>query len=95
MKAREPSVAYVVSHPEAPTYNMHDAKSNFSRLVDQAAAGQEIIIAKAGKPVARLVALRDSSSTRRLGVADGQWDIPDDFDDPLPSAIFSVFSEDE
>ncbi|MBI4984712.1 MAG: type II toxin-antitoxin system prevent-host-death family antitoxin, partial [Rhodocyclales bacterium] len=37
-------------------FNMHDAKSNLSRLVDEAAAGKEIIIAKAGKPAARLVA---------------------------------------
>lgn len=75
----------------AATYNMHDAKSNLSRLVDQAAAGNEIIIAKAGKPAARLVPLRPEpakTGVRPLGIARGRFEVPDDFDDPLPAAMW-------
>lgn len=69
-------------------YNMHDAKSNLSRLVDQAAAGREIIIARDGKPAARLVALESGRRRVRLGIAEGRFTVPDDFDDPLPDEIW-------
>jgi len=69
-------------------YNMHGAKSNLSRLVDQAAAGREIIIARDGKPAARLVALESGRRRVRLGIAEGSFDVPDDFDDPLPDEIW-------
>lgn len=69
-------------------YNMHDAKSNLSRLVDQAAAGREVIIAKAGKPAARLVALDAGRHGIRVGVAEGKFAIPEDFDEPLPSDLW-------
>lgn len=72
---------------EAPAvYNMHDAKSNLSRLVDMAAAGREVVIAKAGTPAARLVPLATVTGTKRhLGLAAGQFAVPDDFDEPLPA----------
>lgn len=54
------------------TYNIHDAKTHFSRLVEAAAAGQEVIIAKAGKPVAKLVALSAVGRPRELGALTGQ-----------------------
>lgn len=76
---------------EAPAmYNMHDAKSNLSRLVDQAAAGHEVVIAKAGKPAARLVPLAPVAAPkkRRLGLAAGKFAVPDDFDDPLPPELW-------
>lgn len=69
-------------------YNMHDAKSNLSRLVDQAAAGCEIIIARDGKPAARLVALNSGRRRVRLGIAEGRFDVPDEFDDPLPDELW-------
>ena len=69
--------------------NIHAAKTNFSSLVDQAAAGEEILIARSGKPVARLVALE--KKPRVLGRMDGKFDIPDDFDDPLPPDILALF----
>ena len=69
-------------------YNMHDAKSNLSRLVDQAAAGCEIIIARDGKPAARLVALESGRRRVLLGIAEGRFDVPDDFDDPLPDELW-------
>ena len=74
------------------TYNMHDAKSNLSRLVDQAAAGKEIIIAKAGKPVARLVPLATARpAPRKLGLLAGKYDVPDDIDTPFADEIERMF----
>lgn len=54
------------------TYNIHEAKTHFSRLVDAAAAGEEIIIAKAGKPVAKLVPVTAVSGARKLGALAGK-----------------------
>jgi prevent-host-death family protein len=74
------------------TVNVHEAKTHFSRLVDQAAAGEEIIIAKAGKPVARLVPLASSHRPkRRLGALAGVAVIPADFDAPLPDEVIDAF----
>jgi prevent-host-death family protein len=75
------------------TVNLHAAKTHFSRLVDAAAAGEEIIIAKAGKPVARLVPLssREERPKRRLGLLSGQATIPADFDAPLPDEVIDAF----
>jgi len=63
--------------------NVHDAKTHFSRLLEQAHAGQEIILAKAGKPYARLVPLAPDTAGRRPGRLAGRVD--DAFFDPLPS----------
>jgi len=86
----EPSAVHAACPAPAPLlhFNMHDAKSNLSKLVDQAAAGQEIIIAKAGKPAARLVALEQPGCGIRVGMAAGKFEIPADFDDPLPDEIW-------
>jgi prevent-host-death family protein len=75
------------------TVNVHDAKTHFSRLVDQAAAGEEIIIAKAGKPVAKLVPLTSPHERpkRRLGALAGVAVIPADFDAPLPDGVIDTF----
>jgi prevent-host-death family protein len=72
--------------------NVHAAKTHFSRLVDQAAAGEEIIIAKAGKPVARLMPLAPTERPKRkLGALKGKLVIPDDFDAPLPDDLLDLF----
>ena len=71
--------------------NMHDAKTHFSRLVDAAAQGEEIIIAKAGKPTARLVAIEPVKTKRRFGALKGKIRIADDFDAPLPDDIQAAF----
>lgn len=72
--------------------NIHDAKTHLSRLVEQAAAGEEIIIAKAGRPVARLVALAElSAPPRRLGLLAGRIAVPDDIDAPFAEAIEGMF----
>jgi prevent-host-death family protein len=69
------------------TINIHAAKTQLSRLVDEAAAGKEIIIARAGKPVARLVPLATPQTLqkRALGRLAGQLTAPTDFDAPLPT----------
>ncbi len=73
------------------TFNLHDAKTHFSRLVDAAANGEEIIIAKAGVPAARLVPLEPKGKRIKFGVLKGKVRISDDFDAPLPSEIIAGF----
>jgi prevent-host-death family protein len=73
------------------TVNIHAAKSQLSRLLDAAVAGEEVIIAKAGRPIARLVAIERKQERRKLGTLSGQFRVPDDFDDPLPDEILDAF----
>ena len=71
--------------------NLYEAKTRLSELVDRAAAGEEIVIAKAGRPVARLVAMETKPKKRQLGLwRDKVW-IGPDFDDPLPEDIQRAF----
>jgi prevent-host-death family protein len=63
-----------------PTVNIHAAKSQLSRLLDAAVAGEEVIIAKAGKPIARLVPIERKQERRKLGTLAGQFRVPDDFE---------------
>ena len=74
-----------------PTVNIHAAKTNFSSLVDQAASGTEIIIAKAGKPVARLMPLEKPAAGIKFGLLKGRAIVPDNFDDPLPDWLLDAF----
>ena len=73
--------------------NIHAAKTHLSRLVDEVAAGREIIIARAGKPVAKLVPLTapKGSPKRVLGVLRGRLSVPHDFDAPLPEEALDGF----
>ena len=73
------------------TVNIHEAKTHLSRFVDKAAAGEEIIIARAGKPVARLVALAEQGSPRVLGLGKGRFQLPDDFDSMHSDEIARMF----
>lgn len=73
------------------TINIHEAKTHLSRLVEDVAAGEEVIIAKAGRPIARLVALEKLAGRRKLGILAGEMVIPDDFDAPLPDDILADF----
>jgi prevent-host-death family protein len=73
------------------TVNIHEAKTHFSRLVDAAASGEEIVIAKAGKPAARLVPMERAKVTRRFGGLKGKVRIADDFDAPLPDDLVAAF----
>jgi prevent-host-death family protein len=71
--------------------NIHEAKTHFSRLLERVAMGEEVVIAKAGKPVAKLVALSKRPKNRILGSARGEFTVPDDFNDPLPKEIEDLF----
>jgi len=75
------------------TVNIHAAKTHFSKLVEKAASGEEIIIAKAGLPVARLVPIASDAvrPKRRLGGLAGKATIPSDFDAPLPDDVLDAF----
>lgn len=73
------------------TVNMHEAKTHFSQLVNAAAKGREILIAKAGKPVAKLVSIQKKKSKVRFGVLKGKIRMADDFDAPLPEDIIDLF----
>jgi len=66
------------------TVNVHDAKTNLSKLLEQVSKGEEIVIAKAGKPVARLVREVPRKRERPLGTMRGKFAVPDDFNDPMP-----------
>ena len=70
--------------------NIHEAKTNLSRLVDEVTAGAEIVIAKAGKPVAKLVPI-GRSRVRKPGFLKGRIKIAADFDAPLPSELLDAF----
>ena len=73
------------------TVNIHAAKTNLSSLVEEAAAGEEIIIAKAGTPRARLVPLAKPAARRKPGMWKGLIKVYDTFDDPLPPDIAAAF----
>lgn len=73
------------------TINIHEAKTHLSRLVEGVAGGEEVIIAKAGKPMARLVALEKPAGRRKLGILAGKMVVPDDFDAPLPDELLALF----
>lgn len=73
------------------TVNMHEAKTHLSRLVEDASEGEEIVIAKAGKPVARLVPVRPMRKRRKLGWLKGKLEVPEDFDAPLPDEVIAEF----
>lgn len=75
----------------AHTVNIHEAKTHLSRLLEEVAAGGEVIISKAGKPIARLVPLATKGPVRRFGALKGQLWIADDFDAPLPPEIVADF----
>jgi prevent-host-death family protein len=72
-------------------YNLYEAKTSLSRLVDRAASGEEIILSKAGKPLAKLVPYHRPAQPRQPGGWEGQVRISEDFDAPLPSEILDAF----
>lgn len=73
------------------TVSLYDAKTHLSSLVERAAAGEEIVITKSGKPKARLVPMDDVRALREPGRGRGQWRICDNFDDPLPDDLIALF----
>jgi prevent-host-death family protein len=75
--------------------NLYEAKSRLSALVERAAAGEEIIIAKAGHPKARLVPFQRAKQLREPGGWEGEVWVADDFDEPLPPDILKAFTGEE
>lgn len=73
------------------TVNIHEAKTNLSRLIKAVVEGGEVVIAKAGKPMVRLVPFVEKKSPRRLGGLKGKIQIADDFDAPLPDDLQAAF----
>lgn len=75
--------------------NIHEAKTQLSRLLRRVAEGEEITIARAGVPVAKLVAVPAANRLRPLGAMEGQIQIADDFDAPLPDDLLALFYGEE
>jgi prevent-host-death family protein len=77
------------------TYNIHEAKTQLSRLVEQAARGEPFVIAKAGKPMVKVMALNapEPSQIRRFGFMAGHIQVPDDFDRMGEEDIARLFEE--
>ena len=73
------------------TVNIHADKTQLSRLLEQVEEGEEIVIARAGKPIARIVPLVPTRPKRRLGILEGQYTVADNIDDPLPDDLLEEF----
>lgn len=71
--------------------NIHDAKTHLSRLVEDVARGAQVVIAKAGKPMARLVPIAPARRVRQPGFLKGKIKIADDFDSALPADVLDAF----
>lgn len=79
------------------TYNIHDAKTHLSRLLDEVQRGKPFVIAKAGKPIARVTGIKapTEGQERRLGFLAGQIDVPEDFDRMDEAMIANLFGADD
>ena len=77
------------------TVNIHDAKTHFSKIINKVLAGEEIIIAKGGKPLVRLTPYTESKALRKGGQLKGMIEVSPDFDAPLPKDTFHKFYGDE
>lgn len=78
-------------------YNIHEAKTKFSKLVHDATQGEEIVIAKSGKPILKLVRYeaKKTKSKRELGFLKGKIKFSEDFDSPLPPQVLKYFEGNE
>ncbi|MDI6792032.1 MAG: type II toxin-antitoxin system Phd/YefM family antitoxin [bacterium] len=73
--------------------NIHEAKTHFSQLLTRVGNGEEIVIARAGKPIARLIPITKRGNQRIPGSAKGKIVIAEDFDAPLPDSILETFEQ--
>lgn len=71
--------------------NIYEAKTQLSKLIDRAANGEDVVISRNGKPVARLTTLTEARPAFRFGVLKGKITIADDFDAPLPDEVLAAF----
>ena len=72
--------------------NIYDAKTRLSQLVDKAAAGEDVVVSRNGKPLVRITALTPPKRRVKFGVLKGKLKIPRDFDDPLPKDVLAEFA---
>lgn len=72
------------------TVGIHETKTNLSKLLRRVSAGEEIVITRGGEPLAKLVPV-EPRAHRQLGIDDGRFDIPADFDAPLPDELLKAF----
>jgi len=77
------------------TVNIHEAKTQLSKLVDQAVKGDSFVIAKAGKPLVKVTALDRAAAPRRLGFLDGEISVPDDFNTMGAAELAVLFGIEE
>lgn len=73
------------------TINIYEAKTRLSQLVDKAASGEDVIVSRNGKPLARITRLTSAKRTVRFGLLKGKVRIADDFDAPLPDDVLAGF----
>lgn len=73
------------------TVNIYDAKTRLSQLVDQAAAGKDVVVSRNGKPLVRITRLEARKRRIRFGLLKGKLAIPADFDAPLPDQVLAGF----
>ena len=78
--------------PTPRTYNIHEAKTQLSKLLEQVARGDEVVIARSGVPVARLIRIEPTATGRVLGTEIGRLVVADDFDAPLPPDVLTSFT---
>jgi prevent-host-death family protein len=78
--------------PSPRTYNIHEAKTQLSKLLEQVQQGDDVVIARAGVPVARLVAVAPPATARVLGTEAGRVVVAEDFDAPLPADVLTSFA---
>ncbi len=71
--------------------NIHEAKTHLSRIIEEVAAGEEVIIAKAGEPMARLSPIAATPRRKQLGLLSGKIKVADDFNAPLDDALITGF----
>lgn len=71
--------------------NIYDAKTRLSQLVDKAAAGEDVVVSRNGKPVARLTRLQEPRRRIVFGLLKGKLAVPDDFDAPMPDDVIAQF----
>lgn len=73
--------------------NIHQAKTHLSRLLRRVVGGEEVVISRAGRPVAKIIPLEDRPTKRELGTDEGAFHVPDDFNEPLPEEILAEFEQ--
>lgn len=73
------------------TVNIYDAKTRLSQLVDKAASGEDVVVSRNGKPLARITRLQGATRTIKFGLLKGKLRIPADFDAPLPDDVITGF----